>query len=32
MKKQSKNAKRPVTNVKRPAKNTVNNRKQGAAK
>lgn len=32
MKKQSKNAKRPVTNVKRPSKNTITNKGKGAAK
>jgi len=30
MKKQSKNAKKPVTNVKRPSKGTVNNGRRGA--
>ena len=30
MKKQAKNARKPVTNVKRPAKGTVNNKKRGA--
>ena len=30
MKKQRNNAKKPVTNVKRPAKGTVNNGKRGA--
>ena len=30
MKKRAKNAKRPVTNVRRPAKGTVNNKKRGA--
>lgn len=30
MKKTAKNAKKPVTNVKRPAKGTVNNGKRGA--
>lgn len=30
MKKLTKNAKRPVTNVKRPAKGTVNNGRRGA--
>ena len=32
MKKRAKNAKRPVTNVKRPAKGTVNNGKRKGAK
>lgn len=30
MKKQAKNAKKPVTNVKRPAKGTVNNGRRSA--
>jgi hypothetical protein len=30
MKKPAKNAKRPVLNVKKPVKGTVNNRKRGA--